>query len=202
MMPTFCIVSDGWFQTSLPWFPIERVSRPGAADETVKVPVSPTSVRPEPVICPPVHEDTPSRTKMPRPSSVPPVIVRPPKKLALLETVSAPPAICTCAVEKMEVSDTVAELIDTVKSPLMMTSSPGCGTRPPLHFVGSSQLPPSVLIQVRVTCSGSTHAENSDVLLVLLVAVAVMDRPLPVAKNGSVALPFASVFTVAVPRTI
>ena len=33
MMPTFCSVSDGWFQTSRPWLPIERVSTPGTADD-------------------------------------------------------------------------------------------------------------------------------------------------------------------------
>ena len=49
----------------------------------------------------------------------------------------------------MELSDTVAELIATVKAPSMMTSSPACGATPPLHLVGSSQLPPALLIQVR-----------------------------------------------------
>ena len=77
----------------------------------------------------------------------------------------------------MEVSDTVAELIATVKAPSMTTSSPGCGTTPPLHLVGSSQLPPALLIQVRTTCAGSTQAENSDVLPAGSVAVALTTWP-------------------------
>jgi hypothetical protein len=37
----------------------------------------------------------------------------------------------------------------TVKFPSIKTVSPGCGTWLPFHFVGSSQFPPALLIQVR-----------------------------------------------------
>ena len=67
----------------------------------------------------------------------------------------------------------------------MMAISPGWGTTPPLHLVGSSQLPPVLLIQVRNAAVGWTHSENSEVSFVpLWVAVAVTNRPLPPNMNG------------------
>ena len=47
-----------------------------------------------------------------------------------------------------------------------------------------------------------THAENSDVSLVGLVAVAVTICPAAAVNSGSVALPFASVVTDAEPRNV
>ena len=61
-----------------------------------------------------------------------------------------------------------------------------------------------MFVTVNVTGESGTvtHAENSDVSLVELVAVAVTIRPAAAVNNGSVALPFASVLTDAEPRNV
>src|SRR5688572_18172786 len=68
------------------------------------------------------------------------------------------------------------------------------GSAPDSDALGSV----AVTVTVATTC---TQAENSDVLPAGSVAVAVMN-PEPVARNGSVASPFASVVTEPVAKYV
>src|SRR5687767_7602722 len=131
---------------------------------------------PVPTMVPPVQNEVPPSVRSPVPPRIPDDIVSPPVSTAGPSNDSTPASTTNgSALVRLATVTPPAPIVTTgfAAGRSITTWSPSLGTIPSLQLAESSQNPSASEIQVRVVVrSGRTQAENSDVLLDELVAVA------------------------------